>query len=249
MKKWFVFVFILLLAVPAQSFAAVSDVTTKDILAIYDEVTEAELLQQISETAAKLNISEEEVTKQIYEELSYQAKLSKLEESATLSKKSGDFTTMSTDKGNGTYTLGSSSKGDIFYETASTAGIQHGHVGIYYSSSTLVESLPSTGVRSLARTNKLVDPGARIQAVYSNYASSTQKSNAANWAYGRIGENYSYNFFNNRSTSCIGDKNCSKLVWCAYLQTVGIDLDGNGGLGVYPKDIRDSSLVYTITYY
>lgn len=40
--------------------------------------------------------------------------------------------------------------------------------------------------------------------------------------------------------------NCSQLVWVAYMEAAGIDLDSNGGPGVYPYDIRDSS--YTVTY-
>lgn len=40
--------------------------------------------------------------------------------------------------------------------------------------------------------------------------------------------------------------NCSQLVWAAYMKSLNVDLDGNGGNGVYPGDIRDSP--HTITY-
>ncbi|KAB7789844.1 hypothetical protein [Bifidobacterium leontopitheci] len=40
--------------------------------------------------------------------------------------------------------------------------------------------------------------------------------------------------------------NCSQLAWASYYYTSKLDLDSNGGSGVYPKDIRDSQ--YTLTY-
>ncbi|GAA0350285.1 hypothetical protein [Bacillus horti] len=243
MKKALTFVVTFLLIFPSSSILAKSDlgITAQDVLAIYEGVTLEELQQQIADAAEALGTSEEEITKQIYAELRQQQLLTQLEEA--------QFGTQSDGKGNGKYTLGSSSKGNLFYETASTIGISHGHIGMYYSTATLIESVPSAGVRSLSRTNKKVDNGARIQSVKSSYATSTQKTNAANWAYGRRGESYSYNFATNRQTSCVGAKNCSKLVWCAFKDKAGIDLDHNKGLGVYPKDIRDSSMVQTLKTY
>lgn len=40
--------------------------------------------------------------------------------------------------------------------------------------------------------------------------------------------------------------NCSGLIGQAYKKSVNIDLDSNGGLAVYPSNIRDSK--YTVTY-
>ncbi len=31
--------------------------------------------------------------------------------------------------------------------------------------------------------------------------------------------------------------NCSQLVWFAYVRTTGTDIDGNGGMGAYPRDL------------
>ncbi len=39
--------------------------------------------------------------------------------------------------------------------------------------------------------------------------------------------------------------NCSQLVWLAYREATGIDLDANGGLGVYPTDLTNSALTST----
>jgi len=39
--------------------------------------------------------------------------------------------------------------------------------------------------------------------------------------------------------------NCSQLVWATYTIKAGIALDSNGGFGVYPDNIKDSSLTST----
>jgi len=69
---------------------------------------------------------------------------------------------------------------------------------------------------------------------------SAVKRDATNWAYSQIGQSYSLNFMNNRNTGHTGAKNCSKLIWSAYLLNGGLDLDVNKGFGVYPRDIRDA---------
>ncbi|UHA75251.1 hypothetical protein [Paenibacillus sp. 481] len=231
--------FVVVLAVPVQvsaSAASTQQETALDnIQALYPYLTKEELTTEIGLAAKAANITVEEAAQQIYNEL--QASLE--EESATI------FATG--EKGKGIYPLDGSAKGNIFYETASTVGIPHGHVGIYYDFNTLIESLPSSGVRKISRSAKKVDPGSSILAV--NGLSDTAKSQAATWSNGRLGETYSYNFINNRNTSCYGDKNCSKLVWCAFEKTSNIDLDVNGGFGVYPKDIRDSDLVTRLKAY
>ena len=56
------------------------------------------------------------------------------------------------------------------------------------------------------------------------------------------GKDYNLNFANNDYLT--GNLNCSQLVWVAHTQ-YGVDRDGNGGLGVYPYNLRDSNLTYT----
>ena len=41
-------------------------------------------------------------------------------------------------------------------------------------------------------------------------------------------------------------KNRPPVFWKAYKKAASIDLDSNGGLGVYPNDIRASSLVTVV---
>lgn len=71
---------------------------------------------------------------------------------------------------------------------------------------------------------------------------------AVQYAHTRIGSGYNKNFaFNRRDWKYgeVGTYNCSQLVWAAYMNASGgeIDLDADGGWGVWPKDIRDSSWV------
>ena len=136
-----------------------------------------------------------------------------------------------------------SRKGDIFYTPSATLGIQHGHNGIYYTTTSIVESLPSTGVRYINYRDRNVEQNAVVQYVNT---SQNNRNAAADWAKGRTGDSYSYNFATNRLTGHYGAKNCSKLLWSAFMLNGNIDIDANGGAGVYPKDIRDSS--YTVTY-
>lgn len=130
--------------------------------------------------------------------------------------------------------------GDIFYEPASFL-YEYGHVGIYYSNTTIVESNPGKGVHKNYIWKKRVDRGSKIFTLYN--VSEKISNDASNWAYSRIGDSYSMNFFNNRSTGCYGDKNCSKLVWCAYKIAAGVDIDSDKGYGVYPKDILNYKYV------
>ncbi|MCM3709037.1 YiiX/YebB-like N1pC/P60 family cysteine hydrolase [Sporosarcina luteola] len=139
--------------------------------------------------------------------------------------------------GSANYIIGPSESGDFFYTPASTAFVNHGHVGLYYSSNTIVESIFPTGVRSISANVKMVEKGAVVKSVSTTDA---VKQNAANWVYTQIGQPYSLNFMNNRNTGHMGAKNCSKLIWSAYLLYGGLDLDVNKGFGVYPRDIRDA---------
>lgn len=129
--------------------------------------------------------------------------------------------------------------GDFYYTGSTTAYMNHGHVGMYYSKDLIVESVPDKGVRTIATNKRLVDKGDAV--VKSVNTSWQNKNDAAWWAKDRVGkDDYSYNFANNRNTSHYGAKNCSKLIWSAYKLHGGLDLDKDGGAGVYPRDVRDA---------
>lgn len=235
MKKIIIITLLIFMVLPGYGMAKSDDsleLIVNEILEVYDNASRDSILKEINYVSEIKNIEPYKAAKIMYEELLEQKKLSEVEKS--------NVSLFSTQ------ILNSSAQGDIFYETASTSGIAHGHVGIYYGTDSIVESVTS-GVRRIARITKQVGPGARILRV--SNTSVTQKNNAAKWANTQVGQSYSYNFATNRSTSCTGAKNCSKLVWCAYKETMNIDLDRNGGLGVYPKDIRDHSRMQILKSY
>lgn len=207
-------------------FAASDDVPyLNDILQMQPDVTSEELLADVESIAKETGNSQEEILEQIYKELKNDANLAENEN--RLSGGSG-----------GTVAVGTSTKGNFFYTDSQTAYLNHGHVGLYYASSTIVESVPSAGVRKISTSNRLVDKGGAC--VKSVTTSTANRNGAANWAYSQIGQKYSYNFATNRSTGHNGAKNCSKLIWSAYKLNGNLDLDKDKGLGVYPRDVRDA---------
>lgn len=238
MKKVVLAILVLVLLVPATVGARGQDGDVLErILDVYPHVTKEQLVSEIEYASQITKLPGDVIASQMYDEL--RAKMPELQNKIAVLGGKGD----------GAYQLASSSKGNVFFETASTAGIPHGHVGIYYTPDYIVESVPGSGVRKVKLIDKRVDAGSKILTPKPQYASTSAREQAADWAHGRIGESYSYNFATNRATSCVGDKNCSKLVWCAFKEKVKIDIDKNGGLGVYPVDIRDSPMFLTLKSY
>lgn len=130
--------------------------------------------------------------------------------------------------------------GDMWYEE----GVP-GHVGIYTPGNNIVEA-PGTGFLSHETwfRNVTVPDGshqittvksAEVQAVAARYASAHL-----------VGLPYNLAFWNNKGTHHPRSVNCSQLVWIAYDASIALDLDYNGGLGVYPWDIYRSD--YTVEY-
>lgn len=226
---------LMLVVVPLQAGASSNDSLLSSIVSLHGNgLTVQELRQEVAKLAASSGKSEMQVTDEIYRELkSHEA----------------EFSTSSSGGGGGEYQLDTSTKGYIFYQPASTwVVINHGHTGIYYSSTEIVEAAnPDDGVRKAPVSTRKVDSGAKIQFVKST--STTQDTNAANWASNRVGNSYNNYFFSNKSCGDKDDYNCSQLVWCAFKTAANLDLDSDGGYGVYPRDIRDSNLVGTVKTY
>ncbi len=199
-------------------------------------ITTEEVKEAIALAAEETQKSEMVIAKQALNELNQAIKQENSEKDTSFSVMGGS---------SGAYKLEPArNKGDLFYTPSSTLGIQHGHNGIYHTTTNIVESIPDTGVRKIKYNARNVEKDAVMQSVQS---SQTNRDKAADWANSRVGvDAYSYNFATNRHTSKYGDKNCSKLIWSAYMLEANIDLDKNQGFGVYPTDIRDSS--YTVTY-
>lgn len=132
--------------------------------------------------------------------------------------------------------------GDIFYSSNSTIGIPHGHTAIYVSHYTYVEA--TTPYVRLVQANMKEAP----RPVYKYYVGwswqSPNKHKAANFARSKIWKSYNYFFWNNKTVHA-NSYNCSQLVWAAYKSTdPNVDLDSDGGPGVYPTDIQKSHWVH-----
>ncbi|MGF7534801.1 YiiX/YebB-like N1pC/P60 family cysteine hydrolase [Bacillus mexicanus] len=205
------------------------------IAALQPGITPEEVMKSASEIAKQQHVKQEIILKQFYKEI-----MADKSEGDKLAKESG----MSITGGSsGTKKLPTSAKGNIYYTNSYTAYYNHGHVGMYSAADKIVESVPSDGVRQIAYNARDVEDNSFVQTVN---VTTSQKSSAADWAVSKVGDSYSYNFVNNRNTGHDGAKNCSKLLWSAFLLKAGIDIDSNGGLGVYPRDITGSSYTATI---
>lgn len=75
----------------------------------------------------------------------------------------GEVTTLGNNKG--TKIIGNSKKGNIYYTNADTWGLNHGHVGMYYKKTHIVESVPKLGVRSISAKKRKVEKGAVVKSV------------------------------------------------------------------------------------
>ncbi|MDO5749755.1 MAG: hypothetical protein Q4P78_00935 [Rothia sp. (in: high G+C Gram-positive bacteria)] len=132
--------------------------------------------------------------------------------------------------------------GDVFYSSNSTFGIQHGHTGIYDSSFSYVEATSPHIRRVNAYWAEAPAPAFKYYVGWDRQ--SPNKYKAANFAAAQVGKGYNWFFWNNK-TIYASTYNCSQLVWAAYKQTdPKVDLDSNGGAGVYPLDIKNSSWLH-----
>ncbi|PMD05685.1 YiiX/YebB-like N1pC/P60 family cysteine hydrolase [Brevibacterium paucivorans] len=133
--------------------------------------------------------------------------------------------------------------GDIFYNPASTVGFKHGHVGIYAVNDYIVEA-PGIGKLSHRVHHSTVKVYKTSKLLYVKITE-TRRRSAGKYARDKLrNKPYRRNFAVNKDP--YADRmNCSQLVWAAYKNSVKIDLDGNGGPGVYPDDIVKSSATKT----
>lgn len=154
--------------------------------------------------------------------------------------------------------LPSSSTGNIYFVDSESAW---NHVGLYTDNDYIAESMPEDGVQYWrhdalgAHQFVVTNPadGVNDSCILSVNTTSSNKASAAAWPEANIPEGtpYDYDPLDNKADYYHASKdevrseldalNCSELVWRAYKKGANIDLDGNGGLGVYPNDILNSS--------
>lgn len=142
------------------------------------------------------------------------------------------------------------------------------HVGLYTAYNSIVEAMPEDGVQYWAynalgaRQDVVTKPsdGVNNSCILNVNTSDNNKKAAAKWPNDNApkGTPYDFDFVDNKKDTYLKNVgtadlpvwetrsendafNCSELVWKAYKKNAGIDLDSNGGQGVYPNDIYNSS--------
>lgn len=202
-----------------------------------DQAAREEILAALEELATEQGASLETVAEQVAAE-------SRANTTATTAGQPGTSVQNKPQSGGGQRLVAMNAArytGDVFYSSNSTVGIPHGHNGIYYNASYYVEAA------GRAEGVKTTWAGARVAPApaYKYYVGwnrqSPNKIAAANFALAQVGKPYNLAFFNNKKV--YSDKyNCSQLVWAAYKSVdPNVDMDANGGPGVYPADIANSS--------
>ncbi|WP_054949135.1 YiiX/YebB-like N1pC/P60 family cysteine hydrolase [Numidum massiliense] len=130
-------------------------------------------------------------------------------------------------------------------DTGASLGKLVGHAGIIHPDSKLrytVESYPKKGVQR--HKNNWTSRYKHLKKMYVKKASKKQYTKAANYAKKQIGKPYNY-FFADKKTS--KKFYCSQLVWRAWKNASGKDLDHDGGPSVWPVDLIRSK--HTVAYY
>ncbi|MGW0020931.1 hypothetical protein ACWDUD_21640 [Rhodococcus sp. NPDC003382] len=132
--------------------------------------------------------------------------------------------------------------GDIFYSKAATARVSHGHNGIFATMTHSVEANNNNGVYIIDNTTG----GGRIMKSPEMFwvdTSSSMRQSAIDFALSKIGLGYNAQFWSNKVVDAVA-YNCSALVWAAFYgpSNGAVDLDADGGLGVWPLDIKHSPL-------
>ncbi len=114
--------------------------------------------------------------------------------------------------------------------------IPTGHAAIVYAYGTVVESL-SGGVTTGA--NDWYQTRTTCYGVTVIGTTVAQDETAANWCYGKRGLPYNWNYLNPYTRSSFY---CSQLVYAAFLDNYGINLDtGDFGVAVHPMELVNTS--------
>lgn len=151
-----------------------------------------------------------------------------------------------TSGGGGTITLPNGAyKGDVFYTPS--AWQPFGHAGIYGGTDWIVEASGPT-YKSRWRWSYEVTVRRGGKEVWYHTTQAKQDA-AADYAYNHLlGYFYNPHFFSNKE-SRPALLNCSQLVWYAYKYGAGLDVDGDGGPGVYPEDLTYGPLAHVHRIY
>ncbi|GFN34543.1 YiiX/YebB-like N1pC/P60 family cysteine hydrolase [Tepidimicrobium xylanilyticum] len=114
--------------------------------------------------------------------------------------------------------------------------IPTGHAAIVYSYGTVVESLAkgvTTGANDWYQTRKT------CYGVTVKGTTIAQDETAADWCYKQIGKPYNWNYLNPYTRNKFY---CSQLIYAAFLDNYGINLDTSDfGVAIHPMELINSS--------
>ncbi|MDO4820632.1 MAG: hypothetical protein Q4A03_01110 [Rothia sp. (in: high G+C Gram-positive bacteria)] len=229
-------------AVPALASTPVSLTAQEKILEFSPGLSAEELTQALSDYAAQENITIDQAAQETLADL--QGSLTWVQQADQTEERRGADASSGTGVVRDRVLAPGANRGDIFVTAATTLEHDHGHTGIYCRSDRIIEA-PGAGQvsRNVPLEEVPVAAGTEIMSV--NLPQET-RDNVADWANANLLERpYNINFAVNKFGS-FSALNCSQLVWHAFDVAAGLDLDANGGLGVYPYNIKDSE--HTTTY-
>lgn len=242
----------------AEEFA---DRRIQELLLVNPGLSEGELRQTLQERASELGIQYDQMLERAHEDAREalavhlpealpeggQSGQTRQAPSLTLNSSGG-----STDDGYAV-TLGCGYQGFYTYSFARNAGVNHGHNVLFVKACQAIHA-PGPG-RSLERIYRPYglwhknEYPAHVRRVTG--ASYNMLDRAAAFAENRLaaGAGCNSNFALNKEVWA-SNFNCSQLVWAAwmYASTNNVDLDSNGGFGVYPEDLWKSPLTVINRY-
>ncbi|MBB1483623.1 hypothetical protein H5392_07080 [Tessaracoccus sp. MC1865] len=235
----------------------VSDPRIDEILSVNPSVSSKELAESIADHAINRGISEEDVVAMLYEDSS--------EARAAHIPKATELSTNSTGEGTAVK-LGCAAAGYFTYSYSKTLTVAHGHNTLFTGQCEAVH-MPGRDIPSIRRITSTYT-GLRTHASYPAHlrrvdgASINMNDRAGQFGINRLSANVQYESdfsFNKHPLwpfASLDDQvwkstyNCSSLVWAAwmYASTYNVDLDRNGGPGVYPEDLWKSPLTVLSRY-
>lgn len=229
---------------------SVNDPRVEEILAVNPGVSVEEFGKSVSEYAASQGITEEQAVSILY-----------ADSSEARAVHGSTAQAMATNSGGANATrvrLGCAAAGYFTYSFSETLTVKHGHNTLFIGRCEAVH-MPGRDIPNIRRITSAYT-GLRTHPSYPahlrrvNGASINMNDRAGQFGVNRLNANVRYEpdfTFNKHPNWPLASPdsqvwkttyNCSSLVWAAwmYASTYNVDLDRNGGPGVYPEDLWKS---------
>lgn len=218
-----------------------TDSRLQEVLAVNPGLTMEQLEQSVTEVAAQQKISKDAAIDLFYKD---SANARAVQKQAAPTARSGGGEAGTAVK------LGCAAAGYFTYSYATNYNVRHWHNTLFTAACAAVH-MPGGSISNIRRITDSYT-GLKTHSSYPAHlrrvigASINMNDRAGQFGINRRNANVQYNsnFVTNRSAGIWQTHyNCSSLVWAAwmYASTSNVDIDGNGGLGVYPEDIWKSS--------